>query len=620
MRLRRHFYHPVVFPVIILFVLLLISTSAPAFDNLFILEKGQDQLELNLGISYLEDPEGSFTIGEVREIVKQGMFRPSQQKVLNFTYTDSTYWFYTRLQNSESSATQRYLEIAYPLLDYLDIYLDYSNSKPVMYQTGDKRPFDSRPIEHNRFIIPLELKPHEFVNVLIRLETDSLTQLPLKLWTHKALLEKTHKEQIVQGSYFGLMLTLLVINLLIYLYIRDNNYLRYVFLIFTIILFQATISGYFFQFLWGDSIWWNEKALSVFVAIGMASLLLFIGKFLKTASNTKKSTNVYRYGSIGFLVLAMVSLIMPYFYMIQLITYLTLVFAIFIFFHSLSLWKIKSYTPKFIFLSWMAQLSGIVIFLLHMRNIIPINFFSDYSIQIGSVVLVMGFSVALIEHIKRLNDENNLMQLKSQYDLEQQVVIRTAELKAALHNVSRLNQILEEQNNIDELTGVKNRRFFNRHMKQVVSDSSKEKVPLSLIIIDIDYFKQVNDKYGHLVGDRVLESVSSVLKKCGRRTSDHLIRYGGEEFAMILYDSDLDNANHLAEKMRQTVENEKFLANEDLNIKLTVSIGVASVHYCLEEKMDQLIIAADAALYKAKKLGRNRVVVNDSLFHESETN
>ena len=96
-----------------------------------------------------------------------------------------------------------------------------------------------------------------------------------------------------------------------------------------------------------------------------------------------------------------------------------------------------------------------------------------------------------------------------------------------------------------------------------------------------------------------------------------MIRYGGEEFAMILYDSNLINARNLAEKMRHTVENTKFLESEGLNIKLTVSIGVASVYSCPEEKMDQLIIAADAALYEAKKLGRNQVVVNNSLCPEA---
>ena len=183
--------------IIVFVFLLLASVSIAAFENTFRLSALDGTLELNGGISYLEDLYGRLNFEDIQKSLQHGSFSPSHQHVLNFVYSHSSYWFYPRLENTLDKGILRYLEFSYPLLDYLD----YSNSDIKLFNTKDKRPYDTRLIIYNRFFIPIELKCKESVDVFIRLDTLSLAQLPLILWTQEELLETTHKEQIALGGY-----------------------------------------------------------------------------------------------------------------------------------------------------------------------------------------------------------------------------------------------------------------------------------------------------------------------------------------------------------------------------------------------------------------------------------
>ncbi len=156
----------------------------------------------------------------------------------------------------------------------------------------------------------------------------------------------------------------------------------------------------------------------------------------------------------------------------------------------------------------------------------------------------------------------------------------------------------------DGLTGLHNHRHFYELLEAEEKRVRRYKRPMSLLMIDIDYFKMVNDSYGHQAGDRVLKSLAEVLRHCVRDT-DHLARYGGEEFAVILPETQGAEAVALAERIRSSVEDHGFEIESE-RIKLTLSIGVAS--FALkEENTNGLVHRADQALYEAKHHGRNQI-------------
>ena len=173
----------------------------------------------------------------------------------------------------------------------------------------------------------------------------------------------------------------------------------------------------------------------------------------------------------------------------------------------------------------------------------------------------------------------------------------------------RLMETLREANLRDPMTGLNNRRFLEEYVETLIANVQRKKSKLAILMLDLDYFKMVNDTYGHDAGDAVLKSLAKVLKQTVR-TSDMVIRYGGEEFLIILQEAEGDNADKVAENIRIAVENIKTQV-AGVVIQKTISIGISSFPSD-SDTFWQAVKYADVALYRAKEDGRNRVVRFDT--------
>jgi diguanylate cyclase (GGDEF)-like protein len=176
-----------------------------------------------------------------------------------------------------------------------------------------------------------------------------------------------------------------------------------------------------------------------------------------------------------------------------------------------------------------------------------------------------------------------------------------------LHQQAKKLQSLAER---DGLTLIANRRRFDEFLQYEWRRSQRAEKPISLIMLDIDYFKPYNDTYGHLQGDETLKRVAEVIQKMAQRPSDLAARYGGEEFSLILGETELEAAQHIAEKIRATVQELAIPHSASEVIPFVpVSLGVSSTTIPHGEHFDveRLIRAADERLYKAKQNGRNQI-------------
>jgi diguanylate cyclase (GGDEF)-like protein len=183
------------------------------------------------------------------------------------------------------------------------------------------------------------------------------------------------------------------------------------------------------------------------------------------------------------------------------------------------------------------------------------------------------------------------------------ILVTVIVLLATSLTINRYQSRLEEMATTDKLTGLANRQAFDLLVPQAISEALRHKAPLCAILIDIDHFKAVNDRLGHLAGDKALRSVAGIIKS-SLRASDIVARWGGEEFLVILKNVVPTQAVLLAEKIRQAVEDAPIAWRSEA-IRLTVSLGVAA--HRDGDTPDQLIARADRALYEAKEQGRNRV-------------
>lgn len=185
-----------------------------------------------------------------------------------------------------------------------------------------------------------------------------------------------------------------------------------------------------------------------------------------------------------------------------------------------------------------------------------------------------------------------------------------------VETLSENQEKLMERVNTDSLTGLYNHRYFQERLTDEVARASRYEHQISLLMIDIDFFKIFNDTQGHPAGDEALRSLAEILR-ASTRTIDIIARYGGEEFSVVLPETGAEEAMTIAERIRHTVE-DSGLAEADCEVRLTVSIGLASYPaQCLDKQA--LMAAADTALYQAKARGRNVVSVYDSLMQVPET-
>ena len=282
----------------------------------------------------------------------------------------------------------------------------------------------------------------------------------------------------------------------------------------------------------------------------------------------------------------------------------------------------RGYRPaRYFVLAWSTLLFGIFINGLIFVDLVPINAFTVNVMPVGSLIEVVLLSLALADRINRLRQEKEEAQadfnreLRSlNQSLELQVARRTDELRQAKEEaeaaglvLARKNRELEQMASHDMLTGLLNRRAFREQAELLLADGARYGYPVSLMMVDVDYFKSINDNYGHQLGDRVLADIGKLLRR-DSRSSDRVARYGGEEFILLLPHARVNDAMHKAERLRRTVAEYRF--EEQDNLTLSASFGVSSTDR-ETTGLDELISRADAALYRAKHQGRNRVCLAD---------
>jgi diguanylate cyclase (GGDEF)-like protein len=193
--------------------------------------------------------------------------------------------------------------------------------------------------------------------------------------------------------------------------------------------------------------------------------------------------------------------------------------------------------------------------------------------------------------------------------LQQAELILTARMGEATAELAAANRRLEELATIDELTQLTNRRRFSEVLEQEWQRATRERIPLGMLMLDVDCFKRYNDTYGHQAGDSCLQRVAAVLASRARRPSDLAARYGGEEFAVVLPGADEAGVMAVGEWIRAEVERQRIPHGASLaGDVVTVSVGAAVARPAPGAEPAALVAAADAALYRAKEGGRNAVI------------
>lgn len=229
---------------------------------------------------------------------------------------------------------------------------------------------------------------------------------------------------------------------------------------------------------------------------------------------------------------------------------------------------------------------------------------------------VYGTLIVVLVTIFLIGYFNDFIDIDSDIMLSGVFILLAWLLSNMTETEAKIRGELERLATHDSLTDILNHRSFQNILDEKILEAEKEKSILSLLLLDIDYFKIYNDSLGHQNGDQVLKKVANIIKEFSSKEKAYCARYGGEEFAIILPNSEIGVAKALAEKIRTTIENTEFKGMEVLpKGKLTVSIGIAQYPIMADNK-EKLIQKADEALYRAKFVSKNKVEVYYSVFDE----
>ncbi|WP_341937720.1 sensor domain-containing diguanylate cyclase [Marinimicrobium sp. C2-29] len=533
-------------------------------------------------------------------------WRSGRGETPNLGLMSDPVWFALQLRSPES--TERLLAIAYPPLDQVDIYLAREGEIVQKLRTGDQLPFHSRPIHHRDFVLPLALEAGAEYQLFIRVHTQGALHLPITLWQPEPFYEQTQHGVALQLIFIGIMSALALYNLLLCLVVRDRAYLWYVVYLVSFLLAQVTLRGLGFQYLWPDLPALNNFNLPLLLAISLASVGFFTHSFLDAKQYSRVWSSIIL--SVGWTGVALtgLSLILPYNVLIALLVVAVTLGAALSFMTGCYLWWKGQPLARLYVIAWSVFLLGNVLYNLEKAGILSYSAFSEHIVQVGTVIQVLLLSLALAQRInlerqqrQQAQEHALAVQREANERLEQRVEERTEELRKAYDKLKEVSQL-------DGLTQLKNRQFFDQTLEMEWRRNTRERRDISLLMLDVDHFKHTNDTLGHLCGDACLRHLAEICRSRVHRAQDIVARYGGEEFVVLLPCTELVGAMVVAENIRKDIEQGDFHW-QGQRIPLTVSIGVASCIPTQAHDIDWLIRHADEALYAAKREGRNRTMI-----------
>lgn len=581
------------------------------------------RMELSPFVEYWPESSGPASLDSVRELPDSQWQRNGKDSV-SLGYGDDVYWFRVQIENQGQATDPLFLEIGYPVLDHIEVYLIDDGKMTERHFLGDKKPFYDRLIYHRNFLVPLSLPTDGNVSVYLRIDTTSSMQVPLTLWDQDAYYVAEQSRSMFEGIYFGIVLVMILYNLFVYMAVGERSFLYYVGYISAMPLFLASLHGVSFQYLWPEATRWNDQAIIVFLNL----VVFFGGAFsIRFINVTRRNHPILNRLTASLMIvaglMAAAGILVPYRLMILptiLVAFLGCTTMLVL---SIVRWIKKDPAARYYALAWVFMLFGGIVLALSKFTMLPRNLLTENATQVGSAIGVILLSLALADRLNKekkcaFEAQQRLLQEERKARMAQEESLRVQQeantlLEQRVHERTRdlesLNEQLRELSSTDALTGLKNRGHFDRVFSSAVVKAYRFGQPLSLLLLDIDHFKTFNDTYGHLVGDDCLQMVADCIHRYVTRPEDLAARYGGEEFVVLLPDTPEEGALRVAEKIRQEIEKTGFRISDEV-LHLTVSIGVCSNCPNEADATKTIFCWADGALYEAKERGRNQVVAS----------
>lgn len=547
--------------------LCIFNTSALALP---VIDVNKESVQLtNYTIEYLTDDSKSLPYDAIR---KQNFKKTNSTTTLGTQATVT--WYRITLHNSKEQTKSLFLHLpkAYHVRS-VEIVEEH-NQKPIKQSLVDLNKASNHPLMYQGTVIyPFTVPSKTTTTLYIRSHVYS------HQWFSSQIYDDEHSRRALIGGHLdiallvGMMMALVFYNGLLYFATSKKENILYSLYLISGLVWIALSYGLLSKAfnIYGDSIFILN--LSVF------SMPIFLLLFMMAIFETKKLYIKEHRALQSILVLLTVSFIYGLFDVTGALKHSTSLAALMMvitFSVSISLFIKKNPLAKFFLMGHTLFILFNGLAVMYYKGFITPNYINSHGVGIGIVLEALTLAFIISYRIKILEG------------------IRAKQAE------------LTQQASTDPLTQLYNRRYFFTESNYMIEKAKKNNESLSIIIVDIDHFKTVNDQYGHKAGDLVLVDVANIFHQLSR-DQDLIARFGGEEFVVILPNTNTTEAQACAERIRQGIEKHSVNLGDELTLNVTVSLGIAELDIMANEAIESAVDRADKALYKAKTLGRNRV-------------
>lgn len=576
-----------------IFLFLILFTSLFAELTLKSDVKTYDKFSLK----YLYDLNNTLDI----KSIQKSKFNETISNKYTLGYHSKTIWFKLLLKNeSDTEKFTLYYKKLYT--DEFKIYEDRGKGYQE-YRFGLETFKNKTGLQVSDPIFNFKIKPHEsktlYIKTVSRLGNAGTFQIFSDV---KTLHQKREIELFLYMFYFGGLLMALLINGFLFLSLKEKVYGYYAGYIVLFGIFISVFSGFIIDF----GFYSLYDQLHALISLAVSFLILFSCALLDIKKHLPKTYKfLLSLNLLFFLLFILIWIDVEPWYQVMstmsTVAFLTLLYAA-VKISLLGFKKAKYYLIlMIIYVISLGIMTGIF------NGTVPNTDINMYAFLYVSFIEMSFFSLILANRI----NESSLQTIIIKDELLEQKNINARELEEMVRDRTKELEILQEQLKIqanrDPLTELYNRRYFSNIAKKSFNIANRYEQKLSILMLDLDYFKRVNDSYGHGTGDDVIVAISQKLRKLSRN-SDIVARYGGEEFIVLLPRTSLEDARILAQRICDEIREIRVAISDDKSIKTTVSIGVCELSV-KDENIECLISRADCKLYEAKANGRNRVIV-----------
>ncbi|OUS28479.1 hypothetical protein A9Q99_13265 [Gammaproteobacteria bacterium 45_16_T64] len=589
-------------------------------DFQLVVDRLDFQQRIGAGVLLFEDVNSILNIEQVLSNPIQEDFYSYPHMNMNLGYSESTFWIKIPIVNQLSQTQTINADLKYPLIDEVDFYVVNKGKIQSTLKTGDHLSPTSKSFTLKNYVHQFSLPSGSNQELYIRVRTTSALSLQLVISTEMKFVESLSVDQVFDGAYFGLAVGLMLYNLFLYFLLREKIYLEYTSFVLTYACFAFCLSGYP-QLLFPDVTLLTERGVYFFGVLTGLFLTQFCRSYLITPQGLPRTDRFLKLYMIGISLVFIFEIFGPLYLVVGLNSLVIFSGSVIVLTIAIIRQRQGFGPAKYFVIGQGVVILSVIFTTLSSQNILPGYYLASSFIKLANGFELILFSIGLADRINLMKAREVQLVKKAQAAEAEAARVQKVLLEAQVRENEQLDQLvrerteelekankrLEELNTIDELTGLRNRRFLNQYLPTEHQRAFREKQPISVLMFDIDFFKKLNDTHGHQFGDLCLASAGSIIRSNLKRSPDVAIRYGGEEFVVVLPATDLQGANIVAENIRKQFEDNP-VNDEQRTVVMTVSVGVAGGIPNKRDNHEGLLKEADDNLYKAKENGRNQVI------------